>query len=1201
MIGYLASGIDEDLSQAIWFGALDAAREQDVSLVTFVGGVLRDPVGFDAQANIAYSLASGKLDGLFAWASSIGGLVDQAEMHAFHRRYDVPTISLALPLPDVPAIMVDTYHGMRELLVHLVEVHGYRRIAFISGPETHYYVQERYRAYLDVLRDYNIAFDPDLVSLPGGWSRRAGAKAINLFLDERRLQPGFDLQAIVTTNDQQAHGALQALQQRGLRVPEDVAVVGFNDDRDSRVSTPPLTSVEMPFYRLGQSSVDMLLGLVDGGNVPEPTTLRTRVVVRQSCGCPDADVNDAAIGPTRRRVSSTDDAGPYSETNSAVVTHLPAIVPDIVSERSPRVRDAFFADVRGESPGSFLEALGEALDQMPVSTNISAWHNVISTLRRQAAPQLENESLQRAEDLWHQARVVIGKRARRREAYERIQTERRADALHEISARLATATELATLMDILADGLPRLGIPACYLSLYEQPQLYQYPLPAPEYSRLILAFDEKGRIGLEAGGRRFLTRELAPQGILPIGRHNYVVEPLYFQEHQLGFALFETGPQTGALYSALRVQISSAVRGVQLAEQNAALYHQALEAQKAAQEGQRLAEEANRLKSRFLSVVSHELLTPLVLLVGLSELMLRDSDGEKPPLPTPYRADLERIHVSAQQLGSLVRDVLDLARSEAGQLKIAQKRVDLGAVMTAAAHIGEQMVRQAGLDWQAEVPASLPPVLGDPARLYQVALNLIANAVKFTPQGQISLRVQHVDGFITVLVSDTGVGVPVEEQVAIFDEFRQSERTAGGGYGGLGIGLALCRQIVELHGGQIGVRSSGEENSGATFYITIPVLSAEAADELSQLSRSQTVLLLTERAREGSRLAQYLSEHGYDVESIGIRERPDWLYSVLASPPDALVLDAPVTKLSWELIGSLKEDTATQDIPLLFYSMYQEQDAGSMLAFDYLTKPVGIDALARVLDRYGVGEAALSEPTILIVDDDVGILELHSELIRTVLPHARVLQATNGRMALETMARENPSLVLLDLMMPGLDGFSVVQMMQSDEKLRTIPVIVLTAQVLTQADMERLNQGVEAVLSKGLFTSQETLAHVEQALSHHQRLNTDTRRVVRRAMAYIHEHYAESLTREDLAAYVGVSPRHLTRCFDEEVGIAPMAYLNRYRILQAKRLLRRGTKSIVAIASEVGFSTSAYFAEVFRREVGLSPREYQRQEAGSGK
>jgi AraC-like DNA-binding protein len=152
---------------------------------------------------------------------------------------------------------------------------------------------------------------------------------------------------------------------------------------------------------------------------------------------------------------------------------------------------------------------------------------------------------------------------------------------------------------------------------------------------------------------------------------------------------------------------------------------------------------------------------------------------------------------------------------------------------------------------------------------------------------------------------------------------------------------------------------------------------------------------------------------------------------------------------------------------------------------------------------------------------------------------------------------------------------------------------VLTAQALTQKDMARLNQGVVAVLGKGLFSMEETLAHIEQALSVNRRLGSDTQRTVRKAMAYVHEHYAETLARGDLAAVAAVSARHLNRCFAEEMGISPMTYLHRYRIAQAKRLLETGGKSITEIALAVGFSSSSYFAEVFRRETGVSASEYR--------
>ncbi len=320
---------------------------------------------------------------------------------------------------------------------------------------------------------------------------------------------------------------------------------------------------------------------------------------------------------------------------------------------------------------------------------------------------------------------------------------------------------------------------------------------------------------------------------------NMLILPLVFQEEQLGLVVFEQ-KAPGDFYTVLQEAISVALKAVLLAEQSTRLYQQAVAAQQVAQEGRRLAEEADRLKSRFLSVVSHELRTPLILLVGLSEMLLRErTNDNRPPLPEPYRQDLARIHVSAQQLDSLVRDVLDLARSQTGQLRLIKTPLDPSQILRPVALIGEQMARAKGLEWEAIIPDGLPKVHGDASRLRQVTLNLVTNAVKFTASGRVTLAVTTDGDSVTISVSDTGLGVPLAEQETIFDEFRQSERTAARGYGGLGIGLAICRELVELHGGQIGVHSSGEEEGGSTFYFTLPVWHAET-DPLERRSDSQT-------------------------------------------------------------------------------------------------------------------------------------------------------------------------------------------------------------------------------------------------------------------------------------------------------------------------------------------------------------------------
>jgi YesN/AraC family two-component response regulator len=220
---------------------------------------------------------------------------------------------------------------------------------------------------------------------------------------------------------------------------------------------------------------------------------------------------------------------------------------------------------------------------------------------------------------------------------------------------------------------------------------------------------------------------------------------------------------------------------------------------------------------------------------------------------------------------------------------------------------------------------------------------------------------------------------------------------------------------------------------------------------------------------------------------------------------------------------------------------------------------------------------------------------MHTRILKSMASGHAILQAANGREALHILRKEHPALVLLDLIMPEVDGFTVIETMQAEETTRDIPVIVLTGQVLTEEDMARLNCGMVSVLNKGMYSTQETLEHIKLALTRKRRPGTESQRLVFKAMTFIHTHYKEPVARSDVAAYVGVSERHLARCFQQEIGMAPIAYLNRFRVKVAKMLLCSGRMNVTEVALEVGFSAGGYFTRVFRDEEGLSPREYLRQ------
>jgi signal transduction histidine kinase/CheY-like chemotaxis protein len=722
--------------------------------------------------------------------------------------------------------------------------------------------------------------------------------------------------------------------------------------------------------------------------------------------------------------------------------------------------------------------------------------------------------------------------------------------------------------------------------------MYEDPLNPDDLARFIFSYEDHHRVFFDPQGQVFPARQLLPGNLLTAARHHsLVVEPLFFRDDQLGYAIFEADPQEEAIYEILGGQISASLKRTILTERNIRLFDEAVEARKTA-------EQANLLKSRFLSMVSHELRTPLALIVGTIEMMLQEEkSGSGPPLPESYRRDMDGIHASSKHLFRLIGDVLDLASNQAGELRLVSEPLDLSTLFAEAAVLGKSMAREKGLEWREQIPLRLPLVMGDRTRLRQVTLNLLSNAIKFTERGHVSMTVRTNEEQVLVEINDTGMGIPVDEQEVIFDEFRRSERSVARGYGGMGLGLAITRRLIELHGGRIGVRSAGQEETGSTFYFSLPVIhSAPAGVEMSR-DRQNTVLLLSEDP--ATRLKQHLQQKGFEVEVIDVSQQPDWLTHIISQPPGAVVLDyQPATERGWELMRQLKQNPETSDVPIVFYNLSAGLAQGSMLEMDYLSKPVASTELLQALERVGL-KCEKGRRTILVVDDDPNMLDMHVRMLESQVS-CRILKARNGREALEIMQQESPSLVLLDLMMPEVDGFEVLRVMREQEGTRNVPVIVLSAQILTAQDMLRLQEDVAAVLGKGLFSVEEVLAQVETALSHSKRLGSQASRTVRQAMAYIHEHYGEPVSRADLAKHVAITERYLTRCFRQEMGITPMTYLNRYRVKRAKALLEQGNHSMTEVAMAVGFYDSSYFNRVFRQEVGVAPGAYQRGERTDG-
>ncbi len=804
-IGFLTHGIWDTFGVLLWHGAMEAAQEQDANLICFPGGDLNATrYMFEAQANMIYDLANAEnVDGLIISGSALSSFVGIEGLKMFCERYrPLPMVNLSVGLEGIPSVLVDNDQGMRQVLIHLIDVHGCRRVAFIPGPADNAEAQERYQAYTDVLRKYGLPFDPDLVTPAGDWNPSSGYDGVQVLLDQRKVS--FD--AVVAANDGMAIGALEALQKWGLVVPDDVIVTGFNDSDEVRFVTPPFTTIRLPIHDQIKQAMKMVLAQLRGDPVLEQVILPTELVVRQSCGCLDPKVVQAAAGPSpevQPEGLRTAIGGTFGAVLAAEREKILLEMSRAAEDRSghlplgwaARLLDAFVAELDAKSVGGFLLALDKVLRHAAAAeSNLVDWHGVLSVLRRHALPYLSQHEVLQAEDLWQQARVMIGEVEKRVEMYQAWQKTRQAWLLAEIEGGLIATFDVARLADLLVERLPNLGIPSCYLSLYEN------AAASVEWARLVLAYNEHGRVALEADGQRFPSRRLAPEGLWsPEGRYNLVVEPLYFQEYQLGFVVFEVGPRDGDVYEVLRRELCSALQGALLVQR--------------VRERSAELEAANKELAAFSYSVSHDLRAPLRAIDGFSHILMEEYAPQLPAEATRY---LETIRESAQQMGYLVDGLLTFSRL--GRLPLHLQRIDTADLVRRV--LQSQSSEQEGRHLEISI-GELPPCQGDPALLRQVWVNLLANALKFTRR-QETAKIEvgclaSAEGPPVYFVKDNGVGFDMQYAGKLFGVFQRLHSAEE--FEGTGVGLATVQRIIHRHGGR--VWAEAQVGVGATFYFTI--------------------------------------------------------------------------------------------------------------------------------------------------------------------------------------------------------------------------------------------------------------------------------------------------------------------------------------------------------------------------------------------
>jgi len=507
----------------------------------------------------------------------------------------------------------------------------------------------------------------------------------------------------------------------------------------------------------------------------------------------------------------------------------------------------------------------------------------------------------------------------------------------------------------------------------------------------------------------------------------------------------------------------------------------------------RVAEQARQAKEEFVANVSHELRTPLNMIIGFSEMIMQLPQVYGGRISQALLADITAIHRNSQHLSKLVDDVLDLSQIDAGRMALNREWVSLNEIVEEAAQAVGALFESKGLYLKTQTSRDLPPVFCDRTRIRQVVINVLSNAGRFTEQGGVSIEVRREEHNIVVSIADTGPGIPAQDQERLFEPFQQLDGSIRRRHGGSGLGLSISKRFVEMHGGKIWMDS--DVGKGTTIFFSLPIelyapIVLDSADDAQRWFNPYDEIeyrLRTRRSRapsptavpryviveRGRTLHRLFRRYLPDFDAVSTREIGEAIEELARSPAQALILNLPPTEDTAALVQQLAD--LPYRTPAVTCWVPGENEAAKRLGAEkYLVKPVSREALLSTIESFGE-----EVRTVLLVDDDQEILRLFTRMISSSEREYRILQATDGARALDLMCDRQPDLILLDLIMPGMDGRQLLEEKAKDTSIADIPVVVVSSR---DPSGDLVVSDKLTVVADGRFSAQNLMACI-QAIS----------------------------------------------------------------------------------------------------------------------
>lgn len=623
-------------------------------------------------------------------------------------------------------------------------------------------------------------------------------------------------------------------------------------------------------------------------------------------------------------------------------------------------------------------------------------------------------------------------------------------------------------------------------NMIEFPYTYGENLPTLHYGEGLT-----GKI-IQTGEPLLINQQMDRQthelGSAVIGKQalSYLGVPIFVSGKPVGVISVQSTKREGVFNLNDQNLLNTLASNVGTALHNARLFDQAREARAAA-------EQANRSKSAFLANMSHELRTPLNAIIGFTRIVRRKTESL---IPEKQSENLDKVLTSAEHLLNLINTVLDIAKIESGRMDVLAANFRIAPLIDLCANTAQPLLRP-GVVLEKQVDESLASMYSDQDKIRQIVLNLLSNAAKFTHAGKIILAAGSDGEHLRISVADTGIGISAEALPRIFKEFQQADNTTTRQYGGTGLGLSISRNLAHLLGGDIKVES--EPGQGSTFTLVIPVqfvnrstLPTEQELAASQpvdatpapVSAKKRLLVIDDDPDAVYLLQENLNQQEYEV--IGTRNGLDGLRLAREQQPQAILLDVIMPGVDgWQVLHDLKKNAETANIPVILLTIVDKKALGFRLgAAAYLLKPLDPVAVREALQRV-IRAGDQSQKRLLVVDDDPNV----ADMLRQFLPEEefKLDAALDGMAGLEAIAALRPDILLLDIMMPRLDGFGVIEALRADPQTRSLPIIVISAKDLTETEGARLKESVAAVLKKQSFQGEKLMDEIKSILQPGQR------------------------------------------------------------------------------------------------------------------